>query len=662
MKIHLEKAIFVNRAPFERIELDFSENEIAVLAAVNGMGKTTIISHIADAFYEMARPFFPREFEGKENKLYRVSSSIHNLNQNQPSFVYLRFNTDEGNVDYVDIRENCTEEQYNKDIAIDNKVAFSEIKSNLDKYGYDRKIWPSLDDAKVKTLFNNIMTYFPSYRYEQPGYINDPYKIKMDFNYHPNFTGYLKNPIEVISELPQLANWIMDVILDNQYLNIKTADIQKTLEKLQIVGNININKNSLLPLINHIITLTIQENSTIQNNLSVILTNALISKNHGNLRFGIGPRNFGGIRVQIVENDNGTQIYPTIFNISSGEASMLCIFGELLRQADNIRNNIQLDQITGIVLIDEVDKHLHIKLQKEALPKLFGLFPNVQFIVSSHSPFLNMGLAEELGERSKIIDLDNLGISINPTTNELYIEVYNMMLGENERYRELYQSIQTKIEEGSKPLIITEGKTDVKHIKKAKEKLNIDECDIEFHEINEDWADSKLKTLLEQLSKVKRARKIIGIFDRDVPDILSNIEKNQQSYKKYGNNVYAFCIPKPSCREAYSNISIEFYYSDEELKKEKDGKKLYFNNEVEQLYNKRTKKNEIRLLPSPDPEGEKEKKIFCEDIGKENWIHSKARFAELVETDESFINDFDFTNFNLIFNKIKEINALELEV
>lgn len=37
-------------------------------------------------------------------------------------------------------------------------------------------------------------------------------------------------------------------------------------------------------------------------------------------------------------------------------------FGEILRQADKIN---QLTAVKGVVLIDEIDKHLHIKLQKE---------------------------------------------------------------------------------------------------------------------------------------------------------------------------------------------------------------------------------------------------------------------------------------------------------
>lgn len=42
----------------------------------------------------------------------------------------------------------------------------------------------------------------------------------------------------------------------------------------------------------------------------------------------------------------------------------------------------------GIVLIDEIETHLHLKLKKAVLPMLVALFPNIQFIVTSHSPFV----------------------------------------------------------------------------------------------------------------------------------------------------------------------------------------------------------------------------------------------------------------------------------
>ena len=44
--------------------------------------------------------------------------------------------------------------------------------------------------------------------------------------------------------------------------------------------------------------------------------------------------------------------------------------------------------LPGIVLIDEIELHLHIAWQKKVLPFLVKAFPNIQFIVATHSPFV----------------------------------------------------------------------------------------------------------------------------------------------------------------------------------------------------------------------------------------------------------------------------------
>ena len=336
----------------------------------------------------------------------------------------------------------------------------------------------------------------------------------------------------------------------------------------------------------------------------------------------------------------------------------MCLFAELIRQADKNSTGTSLDKIAGIVLIDEVDKHLHIKLQKEILPALFVLFPNVQFIVSSHSPFLTMGLAEVVLDRTKIIDLETFGISKDPTVNELYAEVYRMMISENDRFKDFYSSLEEKVKSGRVPLVITEGKTDVQHLRAAKKRLNIRDCDVEFFDVTGDWGDSKLKLLLEQLSKVPQQRNIIGIFDRDVIKIVEEIEKDERFYKSFGNNVFAFCLPVPAGREKYSNISIEFFYKDSDLQSERDGRRLYFDNEVSIVQNQANKASKKLIKNTePDLDYENTKKIFDENIGSTNWIHSKAIFSSLVEEDSEFSKNFDFSNFSLIFDRLKEILA-----
>jgi len=56
---------------------------------------------------------------------------------------------------------------------------------------------------------------------------------------------------------------------------------------------------------------------------------------------------------------------------------------------------------SGVVLVDEIDLHLHPKWQRSIVEEVRALFPNLQFIVSSHSPFV----AQDMGEADKILVL-----------------------------------------------------------------------------------------------------------------------------------------------------------------------------------------------------------------------------------------------------------------
>ena len=68
---------------------------------------------------------------------------------------------------------------------------------------------------------------------------------------------------------------------------------------------------------------------------------------------------------------------------------------KLLRDTKNlmlIRFEIDNGEVdydkSAIVLIDEIETHLHVELQKRVLPFLTKMFPNVQFIATTHSPFV----------------------------------------------------------------------------------------------------------------------------------------------------------------------------------------------------------------------------------------------------------------------------------
>jgi predicted ATP-binding protein involved in virulence len=85
-----------------------------------------------------------------------------------------------------------------------------------------------------------------------------------------------------------------------------------------------------------------------------------------------------------------TLIEPTPFeNLSDGQRAVICLIADIARRMCLL--NPQLgDQVTlqtpGVVLIDELDMHLHPKWQRMITTGLKAAFPAVQFIVTSHSP------------------------------------------------------------------------------------------------------------------------------------------------------------------------------------------------------------------------------------------------------------------------------------
>lgn len=72
--------------------------------------------------------------------------------------------------------------------------------------------------------------------------------------------------------------------------------------------------------------------------------------------------------------------------LSSGYSSILSVYADLLMKVE--LRGIEAKELSGIVIIDEIDAHLHVSLQKKILSFLDNAYPNVQFIVSTHSPFV----------------------------------------------------------------------------------------------------------------------------------------------------------------------------------------------------------------------------------------------------------------------------------
>jgi predicted ATP-binding protein involved in virulence len=86
--------------------------------------------------------------------------------------------------------------------------------------------------------------------------------------------------------------------------------------------------------------------------------------------------------------------YRNIIGMVSDIAYRICILNP------NLKDNIE--KTPGIVLIDEIDLHLHPKWQRKIIGILKSIFPKVQFIATSHSPFIIQSM-----EQNEIIRLDD---------------------------------------------------------------------------------------------------------------------------------------------------------------------------------------------------------------------------------------------------------------
>ncbi|MEO6692999.1 MAG: AAA family ATPase [Saprospiraceae bacterium] len=99
-----------------------------------------------------------------------------------------------------------------------------------------------------------------------------------------------------------------------------------------------------------------------------------------NLKLVFDSKNYN---YQIIEENKLAFNFNTL---SDGYSAIIHIVTELiLRMEVHVLKAYDLE---GIVLIDELETHLHVDLQKKILPFLTDFFPKIQFIVSTHSPFV----------------------------------------------------------------------------------------------------------------------------------------------------------------------------------------------------------------------------------------------------------------------------------
>lgn len=107
----------------------------------------------------------------------------------------------------------------------------------------------------------------------------------------------------------------------------------------------------------------------------------------------------------------------SLSQLSDGEKRLFSLFVDIARELslqDESDGNIGAGE--AIVLIDEIDVHLHPKWQRQIVPLLEELFPNCQFIATTHSPFVIQSVRSDsnliLLDGHALAQLGNTGIEV----------------------------------------------------------------------------------------------------------------------------------------------------------------------------------------------------------------------------------------------------------
>lgn len=442
--MYLKRIVIKDTGPISNldIELPFNENgdpKPVILVGKNGVGKTILGSQIIDGFYEVSGSIFDdiREANGSNYSYYKLSGGLNLKSGKNSGYSLLRFSTNESNIDYFDKAGDLGE------------IDFSEIIDGFNikhdgKKGPQKKttsIPESLREKMQDEWMRGVHIYQPAYRYEEPFWRGQGLKKEVSFEDRIVFNNELDKEIEIISSLSKNKDYLLNIVMD--FVRDSTNIVDRV-----IWSNIN------------------------------NLIKEILQKD--NIRFGIGPR--GKYRINIVELNNQGQVIgdvvPSIDCLSLGESVLLNLFLNILRHGDGEK----IEEIKGIIVIDEIDVHLHSNLQHLVLPKLMKLFPKVQFIITTHSPLFVLGMNNVYGSEDFLLADMPKGESISMDRFSEFENAYEI-LKNTEKFEKSVEE-RTLSQDGG--VVYVEGPTDVKYLEKAFSLFDIEQDNFKIEIIGEE--------------------------------------------------------------------------------------------------------------------------------------------------------------------------------
>lgn len=577
-KMKINRIVIKNIGPIGYVDLKLDGKSV-VLAGTNGSGKTLALSSVVDHIYETLNYIGFHDIlptNGIGYKYYRIAS--HKLKKVGAiqGYVYIRSAIGDSNFFYL--------EQYGYEdpstIAEELGIPKEDIPVRKNEDSLSKQIQSDIktNNTKIearKLVSQEAIFYLPAMRYEDELWRNDEFIIQANdtsgksYNRRKSFQEYLGRPIEILTSSQDNIRWFLNVALDS----------------FAVSRGENI-YNHKISNINKILQMVLQNNNVV-----------------------LGLNSFDYEDRLTVQDLNHNEVVPSLQLLSMGQQSVFNMFMNILRIGDK---NQPMDQISGLVVIDEVDAHLHTKLKSDVVPELIKLFPNVQFIMTTQSTTFMLGIGQH-DTKIKIINLPD-GREINPEQFQEIKEVTDRIKETEAFQREVSQLVKNQ----TKPILAVEDQyTEIYKVAWLKINKIADVNSFNLHEkfkavapfvIYGKQGHGNLKNFLNQpnLDELE-GRKVVGLFDFD--DAYTSFNQlamkwnssqgegddatGRYSSRRDYPNCSAMLLPVPEWRKnvassnqaSNSKLEIELLFKDPEIKAHcskiiKDGvTRLEFNSE-----------------------------------------------------------------------------------
>ncbi|MCT4804514.1 AAA family ATPase, partial [Serratia marcescens] len=353
------------------------EDDLTVFVADNGYGKTTLLDAIAISLSWLRSNIQKKDKPGSYIRETDINNSKDALYASiTTTFKVQNLNT---NVLITSTKEGVSFKRSNE---------LQEIKSLATMYRYVNTF---LDDSSLP-----VMAYYSIVRSVVGGGIDNKRKNNKNKVSWSKFDVY-DDFIFDRNDFGEFLNWLMflsnkslhenaSTVHTSESLKIEIERINSTIEQLSAVSNIDSNIINTLALSLEEKKSQFKQVSNVGGLNSSVLYNNVIS---AILRF---LPEFENINLVYSENEfklvlTKSGIELDAQQLSQGEKTILTLVGDLARRLSLLNPELENPfEGKGIVLIDEIDLHLHPTWQQKIIGRLLTTFPNVQFILSTHSP------------------------------------------------------------------------------------------------------------------------------------------------------------------------------------------------------------------------------------------------------------------------------------